>query len=73
MSTKEYLTALTDRKYRIHYMTATEVLVARWDSAPHYPLLPTFPFHKHTVQGVEAHAAVTLLDVLDEVIAQLTV
>jgi hypothetical protein len=30
-------------------------------------MMQTFPFHKHTPQGVEEHEAITLLAVLDQV------
>ncbi len=55
------------RKFRIQYMDSQNELLARWDSAPHFKNLATFPFHKHTPQGVEAHEAVTVLEVLSEI------
>lgn len=55
------------QKYRLHYMDAQNKLIVRWDSAPHHRDLTTFPFHKHTPQGVEAHGAITLMEVLDEI------
>lgn len=58
------------RKFRIQYMDAQNGLLARWDSAPHYKNLATFPFHKHTPQGVAAHEAITALQIL-EVVAKL--
>lgn len=61
------------RKYRLHYMDAAQQLVARWDSAPHYPDLPTFPHHKHTSEGVEASKPVTLLEILEEVASHLLI
>lgn len=61
------------RKHRIHYMDAQDRLIVRWDSAPHHKGLSTFPFHKHTPGGIEAHGAITLLEVLDEIIAMLKV
>ena len=54
-------------KFRFHYMDAENNLIVRWDSAPHYRELRTFPFHLHTPQGVEEHPAITLLEVLDEI------
>ncbi len=55
------------RKFRLHYMDAQDALIARWDSAPHHKGLATFPFHKHTPQGIEEHPATTLLKVLDDI------
>jgi hypothetical protein len=54
-------------KFRFHCMDAENNLSVRWDSAPHYRELRTFPFHLHTPQGVEEHPAITLLEVLDEI------
>jgi len=34
------------RKYRYHFQDAKNVLVFRYDSAPHFPDLRTFPHHK---------------------------
>lgn len=57
-------------KYRYQYMNQAGELVFRYDNAPHHPEIPTFPHHKHLVNGVvEAHEP-TLRDVLME-IAQL--
>lgn len=55
------------RRFRFHYMDAENHLICRWDSAPHYPDLRTFPFHLHTPQGVQEHQAITLLEVLDRI------
>jgi hypothetical protein len=54
-------------KFRLHYMSSSAELLVRWDSAPHHKELNTFPFHKHTAKGVEAHAPMTMLEGLDEI------
>lgn len=59
------------RKFRIQYMDSQNNLLARWDSAPHYKNLSTFPFHKHSQKGVEAHEAVTVLQILQELMNDL--
>ena len=59
------------QKYRIHYMDAENELIVRWDSAPHHRELDSFPFHKHTPSGVEAHPAITLLETLEQVVQSL--
>ena len=33
--------------YKFHYQDADGNLVFRYDNAPHYPYLSTFPAHKH--------------------------
>ena len=61
------------RKFRLHYMDAWHALIVRWDSAPHHQELATFPFHKHTPEGVTGHGAITLIEALDEIIRTLKV
>ncbi len=34
-------------KYRYHYQDANEKLVFRWDNAPHFPKMKSFPHHLH--------------------------
>ncbi len=57
------------KKFRLHYRDAQNDLIMRWDSAPHHKTLSTFPFHKHTPHGIEAHPAITLIEALDEIVA----
>lgn len=61
------------QRFRIHYMDAENDLVMRWDSAPHYRDLESFPFHKHTPSGIEAHPAITLLEALQQVVETLNI
>jgi hypothetical protein len=55
------------RRYRFHYMDAKNNLIVRWDNVPHYRHLPTFPFHKHISNKVEAAEPISLIDALDEI------
>ena len=43
--------ALHRPSYRYHLQDAENALVRRWDNAPHYPDLPTFPHHCHLPDG----------------------
>lgn len=43
---RELITA-DESKYSYHWQTARGALLCRWDNAPHYPRLNTFPHHKH--------------------------
>lgn len=56
-----------NRYYRLHYMDERSKLISRWDSAPHYRKLKTFPYHVHLPNGVKESERVTLIDVLDKV------
>jgi hypothetical protein len=39
------------RKYRFHWQTRDGNLISRWDNAPHFTSMKTFPDHKHTPIG----------------------
>ncbi len=54
-------------KYRFHYMDYENQLILRWDSAPHYRDLDTFPFHLHKPEGVESHTSLNLIEDLDRI------
>ena len=54
-------------KYVFQYQRADGALIFRYDNAPHYPDLPTFPAQKHTPDGVIAAEAPDLTDILREI------
>lgn len=53
-------------RYSYHWQRADQQLVKRWDNAPHYPNLATYPHHIH--DGDENHVLpcpnVKLIDIL---------
>jgi hypothetical protein len=38
--------------YRYHFQDADNQLIFRYDSTPHFPNLPNFPYHKHLPNDV---------------------
>lgn len=52
--------------YRYQYLRQQRPIF-RYDNAPHYPRLPTFPHHKHVGSKVIAAEEPTLKQVLDEI------
>ena len=38
--------------YRYHFQDADNQLIFRYDSTPHFPNLPNFPYHKHLSNDV---------------------
>ncbi|MCE7063674.1 DUF6516 family protein [Dyadobacter sp. CY326] len=55
----------TRRKYAFHWQKKTGELIVRWDNAPHFPQLSTFPHHKHFGNGsVEESTDISIEDVL---------
>ncbi len=58
---------ISRQRYRYHYMRGKK-MVFRYDTAPHYPRLSTFPYHKHDAQGrVLESPPVSLKEVLAEI------
>ncbi len=39
-------------KYRYQYMDQQNVLIFRYDNAPHYSHISSFPHHKHIASGI---------------------
>lgn len=60
-------------KYSFHWQDRDGRLIARWDTAPHHPTLPTFPHHIHDggEANIQPHAPVSIADVLAEIARRL--
>jgi hypothetical protein len=56
------------QSYTYHYQRADGALIFRYDNSPHYPDLPTAPYHKHLADGkvVEANDP-NIADILKEI------
>jgi hypothetical protein len=48
-------------------MDEHQVMIFRYDNAPHHTEIKTFPHHKHEIEGVKASPEPTLDDVLLEI------
>jgi hypothetical protein len=59
------LFSTNDHDYRFHWMDASNKLIVRWDTAPHYKNLENFPFHKHFLDGVYNSEEMDFIAVLD--------
>ena len=47
LKVRDYLFFNGERKYSYHWMNADKTLRRRWDNAPHWPDVATFPHHVH--------------------------
>jgi len=47
---REYIDE-SERNYAFHWQDKNESLILRWDNAPHYRNITTFPHHKHNHAG----------------------
>ncbi len=60
---------LKERNYSYHWQTKEGELICRWDNAPHYKSLKTYPHHKHQEDKVSENYSIELSDIL-EIIAK---
>jgi hypothetical protein len=51
--------------YRFHFVDAHSKNFRRWDSAPHFKKIRTFPYHFHDGEKVEPSKAMTSLEILE--------
>lgn len=57
-------------KYRFQYMDYKKRIVFRYDNAPHYRDISTFPLHKHAQDGKVVESTVPQFnEILDEITA----
>lgn len=70
---RDYLFIDGSRKYAFHWQDQQQNLIRRWDNAEHYPHLPSFPFHVHTPDAVEASPPMTLHKVLESIKTQISI
>lgn len=53
------------RKYAYHWQDEDGEMIMRWDNAPHWRSVDTYPHHRHERTGVFSSKEVTLEDILD--------
>ena len=51
-------------KYSYHWQTRDDKLLLRWDNAPHYGEIETFPHHKHIGERIEPTPKLSIEEVL---------
>jgi hypothetical protein len=54
-------------KYRYHYMNEEQVMIFRYDNAPHHSDVSTFPHHKHDRENIRESVEPNLDQVLLEI------
>ncbi len=54
-------------RYAYHYQNGSGEVIFRYDNAPHYPNIITYPHHKHVGSTVEPAQAPDLSEVLHEI------
>jgi hypothetical protein len=60
-------------KYRHHWQDRHGLLIKRWDNAPHYRAIETFPHHLHdrAEDHVVSHPSTTGLEVLQHILEEI--
>ena len=56
-----------ERSYSYHWQTKEGELIIRWDNAPHYKDIPTYPHHKHVKGKILPNYAITCEEILKEI------
>ncbi|NIM12344.1 MAG: hypothetical protein GTO45_09540 [Candidatus Aminicenantes bacterium] len=71
---KDYKFSNNTRKYAYHWMDKKEKLKIRWDNAPHWESISTFPHHKHveSAENLLPSTETNLESVLDFLKRELT-
>ena len=64
---RDYVFSSGLRKYAYHYQDPKNTLIFRYDNTVHWPNIATFPYHKHTSEGVESSPVMTLAKVFFEI------
>jgi hypothetical protein len=54
-------------RYAYHYQNESAEVIFRYDNAPHYPNILTYPYHKHVGSAVEPAKILDLSDILREI------
>lgn len=55
------------RKYSFHWQDSEKSLISRWDNAPHYPEIITYPNHQHlgSEENVLPSSEMNLVEILE--------
>jgi len=54
------------KRYSYHVFSRNRMIV-RWDNAPHFPSIKTFPHHKHIDKNIEESKEMTVELALEEI------
>lgn len=70
---REVVTPLED-KYSYHWVSPEEKFLLRWDNAPHWREIETYPHHLHqgSEEEVGPSSKVAIIDVLDWIMDQIS-
>jgi len=60
-------------KYAYQWNGEQGVLLCRWDNAPHWQKIPTFPHHKHVAQGAEVLVRESRGGDLEEILEEIAI
>lgn len=57
----------TGRKYAYHWQDSEGNLIVRWDNAPHWKEIDTFPYHRHEGDSVFSSDEIHLNEVMEHI------
>lgn len=59
-------------KYAYHWENENGELICRWDNAPHWPKISTYPHHKHINKGTEKVVGESIGGDLEEILSEIS-
>lgn len=62
----EYIDS-SERNYSYHWQTKNSELIKRWDNAPHYKEIKTYPHHTHYQNSVYQNYSITCTEIFKEI------
>jgi len=58
---------INKKKYKYNFRTFNSKLIFRFDNAPHYPKIKSFPHHLHSISEVSESVEPTIYQVLQKI------
>ncbi|MBF0228938.1 MAG: hypothetical protein HQK63_05040 [Desulfamplus sp.] len=54
-----------ERNYSFHWQNKQNIMIIRWDNAPHHHDISTFPHHKHSDNEISESNEISLEDAIE--------
>ena len=62
---------LISNTYRFHWESIKEVLIKRWDNAPHHRDIKTYPYHLHDSNSLKESEPMSFLKVIELILDEM--
>lgn len=58
---------LSKKKYKYHFRNFGNIMIFRYDNAPHHQVVQTFPHHKHIADSIKESTEPDISEILSEI------